>query len=1277
MLTLQGGSALSSFQVAQLCERACERGWSVTNFDLSYVYFCLGEVSDARRLSALLSATEVSMHPDYVVIPRAGTLSPWASKATDIAHNAGLVGIKRIERGLAVRVEGEQTALDIARGVLSDPLLEDVLTAWPDALFFAPGSPRPLQSISLEIDPIQALSAANVDMGLALSEDEISYLADAYASLGRDPTDVELMMFAQANSEHCRHKIFNASWTIDGEPMPKSLFQWIRNTHALAPEGVLSAYSDNAAVIEGPRAARFLMDPETHIYHFRDEPCHLVMKVETHNHPTAVSPYPGAATGAGGEIRDEGATGRGAKPKAGLTGFSVNYLRIPGAPEPWETSLPFPPQLATAFDIMREGPLGAAAFNNEFGRPNLVGYFRAYEAVIADASGPSRRGYVKPIMIAGGLGTISGEQIEKRPYAPGTPLVVLGGPAMLIGLGGGAASSAGEGTSGSDLDFASVQRANPEMERRCQEVIDRCWLRGAENPILFIHDVGAGGLSNALPELVKDGGVGGRFSLEAIPSADPSLSPLELWCNEAQERYVLAVDPHALPLFASICARERCPMAVVGYAAETPQLTLTSSEGPAPVDLPMEILFGKPPKMHRDVVSLPPPAQSEAVIEGTFVDLAMQVLGHPTVASKAFLITIGDRTVTGMVCRDQMVGPWQVPVADCSVTASAIGSRSGEAMAMGERTPLAVLNPAASARMAVAETIMNLAGASIARLGDIKLSANWMCAAGVPGEDAGLYRAVEAVGQSFCPALGIAIPVGKDSMSMQTQWSVNGQTHQVVSPMSLICSGFAPVMDVEQTLTPCLVDQADTIIVLVAPRHAMRLGGSIAAEVSGTIGTTTPDVSPEVLKTLFTGVGKGHRGGWILAYHDRSDGGLFATIAEMVMASRLGVVLSTPVPDTIPFWLNEEVGAVLQIPQSALSKACEAFHHPELEVLSLGRVEGSMLSIQSMDGRTHLYRREALEARWSAVSLAMAAHRDDPACVAESEALIHQENRGLSSISIPNYCLRAEPIRRVSATRPRAAILREQGVNGHLEMAYAFDHCGFEAVDVHMSDVLEGRVTFESFSVLAACGGFSYGDVLGAGSGWAKSVLFNDSLRAAFADFFMRPDTVTLGVCNGCQMVAQLRELIPGAAHFESLAVNRSQRFEARLSLVEVPETRSILLKGLTGVRFPMAVAHGEGRFPQTDQVAAALIADRKTSLQFVRPDGSPATLYPENPNGSPHGIAGLCSDDGRVTIVMPHPERVVLRQQLSYVPAGTEVVTPWMAVFDQAWQFVRGHSSS
>lgn len=1273
MLTLQGGSALSSFQIAHLGERARERGWSVTNFHLSYVFFCLGEVRDVARLSALLGADAVTVTPAYVVLPRAGTLSPWASKATDIAHNAGFSEITRIERGIAVSVDGTPTDLATAQAVLSDPLLEDVLTTWPAETFFEPGAPRPLQWIALDADPIGALSAANRTMGLALSEDEIDYLADAYARLGRNPTDVELMMFAQANSEHCRHKIFNASWTLDGEEMPKSLFQWIRNTHAVSPQGVLSAYADNAAVVAGPVAPRFLMDPETHTYGILDEAAHLVMKVETHNHPTAVSPFPGAATGAGGEIRDEGATGRGAKPKAGLTGFSVNYLRIPGALEPWESAQAFPTQLASAFDIMRDGPLGAAAFNNEFGRPNLAGYFRAYEAVIPDAQGPRRRGYIKPIMIAGGLGTIREGQIEKCAYPPGTPLVVLGGPAMLIGLGGGAASSAGEGTSGSALDYASVQRANPEMERRCQEVIDRCWLRGVNNPIVFIHDVGAGGLSNALPELVKDGGVGGQFCLEDIPSADPSLSPLELWCNEAQERYVLAIAADALPVFEAICARERCPMAVVGYAAEDPSLTLHSASGVNPVALPMETLFGKPPKMHRVATSLPSPQQSEAVIDGAFVDLAMRVLGHPTVASKAFLITIGDRTVTGMVCRDQMVGPWQVPVADCAVTASAIGAKTGEAMAMGERTPLAVLDPAASARMAVAETVLNLAGAEIATLGDIKLSANWMCAAGVPGEDAGLYRAVEAVGQEFCPALGLAIPVGKDSMSMRTQWSEGGQTHEVVSPMSLICSGFAPVTDVESTLTPCLVDAPDSVLILVAQPKIMRLGGSIAAEVSGTIGANAPDVTPEVVKALFHGVGIGRRAGWALAYHDRSDGGLFATVAEMVIASRLGVVLQTPTTETLPFWLNEEIGVVLQIPASALTEAQTAFAHPDLECTVLGRVVGTKLSIETADGRAHVFRREALEMRWSEVSLAMAAHRDDPICTQELRDSISFENKGLSSVSIKDINFCARDATRRKGSRPRVAILREQGVNGHIEMAYAFDRCGFEAVDVHMSDLLAGRTELTAFSVLAACGGFSYGDVLGAGSGWAKSVLFNTQLRAAFSEFFARPETLTLGVCNGCQMVAQLAELIPGAAHFRPLAVNRSQRFEARLSLVEVPKTRSVLFQALEGVRFPIAVAHGEGRFPQAESEMRALVAQGRTSLQFVTPDGAAAQRYPENPNGSAVGVAGLCSDDGRVTIVMPHPERVVLRQQLSYVPPGTGSVTPWLAVFDQAWQFARG----
>ena len=1276
MLILQGGQALSSFRIQSLISRANAAGIALENLTCTYLFFVTGEVHDSAKLEQLLDASPLSVGSGLVALPRSGTTSPWSSKATEIAKNCGFETVNRVERGMHIVVEGQVSAADqvLLNGLLADPMMEDVLDGLPTEAFFTPGEPQPLGIVTLGGDPISALNEANQVHGLALSDDEIDYLAHAYDKLGRDPTDVELMMFAQANSEHCRHKIFNASWTLDGKDQPKTLFQWIRNTHEIAPGGVLSAYADNAAVVEGPTAGRFLVNPISHSYETVVEPVHLVMKVETHNHPTAVSPNPGAATGAGGEIRDEGATGRGAKPKAGLTGFSVNYLRIPGLEMPWEHDLPMPSRLASALQIMLEGPIGGAAFNNEFGRPNVNGYFRAYEAFEKTDSGERRRGYVKPIMIAGGIGSIADGQVDKKPFSEGTPLVVLGGPAMLIGLGGGAASSAGEGTSGSDLDYASVQRANPEMERRCQEVIDRCWLRGSENPIVFIHDVGAGGLSNALPELVKDGGVGADFSMDWIPSADPSLSPLALWCNEAQERYVLAVDPLKLQEFEAICERERCPYAVVGHAHDRPHLSVTKTdESRPPVDLPVDVLFGKPPKMHREAATLTVRCQPADFSAIGFSELAHRVLSHPTVASKNFLITIGDRTVSGLVHQDQMVGPWQVPVADCAVTHSAIGSVTGEAMAMGERTPLALLNSGASARMAVAETIMNMAGTAIGNVAQIKLSANWMCAAGTEGEDARLYEAVQAIGGEFCPALGVCIPVGKDSMSMKTRWSDSAGTHEVIGPMSLICSGFAPVTDVEKTTTPLLHGEQTSLIVI--DLGAQRLAGSIACEVTSQLGDVAPDVAPLALKACFDLIQGLLDDGRLLAYHDRSDGGLLATIAEMLFASRLGLRAQTPQGmDPVAFWFNEEIGCVIEVANTDVDEVMALCAERDLIAHVLGEPDQSEdLILIADDALLMSETRVALEQSWTAVSFAMARLRDRPECVDQESQNIARSTQGLASVHIPPMAQVPE-LRRVAAQRPRVAILREQGVNGHIEMAHAFDHCGFEAVDVHMSDLMTGRQTLESFEALAACGGFSYGDVLGAGAGWARSILFNEALSEMFEAFFAREDTISLGICNGCQMMAQLAPLIPGAGHFKPMARNQSQQFEARLTLATLPESRSVLLRDLQGTRFPIAVAHGEGRFQHSESEIRALTSSNLTSLVYTDDQGHPETRYPGNPNGSACGLAGLCSEDGRVTIMMPHPERVVLRSQLSFAPTGTSSVTPWMGLFDNAWRFVTGH---
>ena len=1275
MLILQGGEALSSFRIQSLINRAQALGIHIEDLICTYLFFVMGDARDADKLAKLLDANPLTLGSGLVVLPRTGTTSPWSSKATDIAKNCGFDAIDRIERGMHVIVSGSITDAEqvVVNGLISDPMMEDVLTDLPTDAFFTSGAPEPLGIVALGSDPIGALNHANAVHGLALSDDEVTYLATAYAKLERDPTDVELMMFAQANSEHCRHKIFNASWTLDGEDQPKSLFQWIRNTHQIAPAGVLSAYADNAAVVQGPTVERFLVNPTTHAYQSVVEPVHLVMKVETHNHPTAVSPNPGAATGAGGEIRDEGATGRGAKPKAGLTGFSVNYLRIPGLAMPWECDLPMPSRLATSLQIMLEGPIGGAAFNNEFGRPNLNGYFRAYEAFEETTIGTRRRGYVKPIMIAGGIGSIAEGQVEKKPFSDGTPLVVLGGPAMLIGLGGGAASSAGEGTSGSDLDYASVQRANPEMERRCQEVIDRCWLRGADNPIDFIHDVGAGGLSNALPELVKDGGVGADFSMDWIPSADSSLSPLALWCNEAQERYVLAVNPAKLDEFEAICLRERCPYAIVGHAHDRPHLSVAKTdETSMPVDLPVDVLFGKPPKMHRDASTLSVNLQPAQFASIQFSELARRVLSHPTVASKNFLITIGDRTVSGLVHQDQMVGPWQVPVADCAVTHSAIGSITGEAMAMGERTPIALVDAGASARMAVAETLMNMAGAAIGSVGQIKLSANWMCAAGTAGEDARLYEAVKAVGGEFCPALGVCIPVGKDSMSMKTRWSDAEDTHEVIGPMSLICSGFAPVTDVEKTVTPLLRGHDSSLIAVDLGQQ--RMAGSIACEVTSQFGDVPPDIAPLELKACFELLQTLIADGRLLAYHDRSDGGLLATVSEMLFASRAGLQAMTPTDvDPVAFWFNEEIGCVIEVANSDVESVLNMCSEAGLSTYVLGEPDQSQsLAIIQNEQVLLNETRVALEQAWSSVSLAMARLRDNPDCIDQEAQQIARSHDGLNSVVIPQMDQIPET-RRVSKSRPRVAILREQGVNGQIEMAHAFDHCGFEAIDVHMSDLMSGRQTLESFDALAACGGFSYGDVLGAGSGWARSILFNDQLSAMFQAFFERENTVSLGICNGCQMMAQLAPLIPDAKHFQPMARNASQQFEARLALATLPTSRSVLLRGLEGTRFPIAVAHGEGRFQHTASEVTSLLDSGLSSLLYTDDQGCAETRYPGNPNGSAQGLAGLCSEDGRVTIMMPHPERVVLRSQLSFAPKGTPRVTPWMGLFDNAWRFVTG----
>jgi len=1298
MLILRGAPALSPFRRDKLAQKLSAIDPAIRLLHSEFVHFAqtdqaldkereavlrqllqYGPAVDTARFEAGTAAAEL-----LLVVPRPGTISPWSSKATDIAHNCGLREVRRLERGIAWYLQLPAGLGDSARhqvsAALHDRMTESVLPSLDAAsVLFLVQEPAPMATVDILAGGRDALVAADAGLGLALAEDEVDYLVQAFNGLGRNPSDVELMMFAQANSEHCRHKIFNASWTIDGVDQDKSLFGMIRNTHECGGENVLSAYSDNAAVIAGHHAGRFFPDPETAEYGFSQEPIHLLMKVETHNHPTAIAPFPGAGTGAGGEIRDEGAVGRGSKPKVGLTGFSVSNLQIPGYGQPWESDYGKPTRIVSALEIMLEGPIGGAAFNNEFGRPNLCGYFRSFELDAPGVDGSERRGYHKPIMIAGGYGNIREEHVEKGEFAPGAKLIVLGGPAMLIGLGGGAASSMASGASAEDLDFASVQRQNPEMERRCQEVIDRCWQLGERNPIAFIHDVGAGGLSNALPELVKDGGRGGRFILRDVPNDEPGMAPLAIWCNESQERYVLAVEPQDLARFEAICARERCPFAVVGEATAEQHLTLADSYfGNAPVDLPMSILFGKPPKMQRDVrrvsINLPPLALDLPLIEAV-----ERVLQLPAVASKQFLITIGDRTVTGMVARDQMVGPWQVPVADCAVTTVSYDSFAGEAMAMGERSPLALVSGPASGRMAVAEAITNICAAPIAALQDIKLSANWMCAAGHGREDEVLFDTVRAVGMEFCPALGITIPVGKDSMSMRTTWREQGEQRAVTAPVSLVVSAFAPVTDARLTVTPQLQLRPDAELWLLdLGRGAGRLGGSALAQVCGQVGDTVPDIEdPEDLIAFFTLVQEMLQAGRLLAYHDRSDGGLLVTLLEMAFAGRCGLDLdlATVAGTSLQQLFAEEAGAVLQVAAAdvpgLLARAEElglaACLHPLGRALAGDQVTiGAAGSVLLRDSRSRL------QALWARTSYEIAALRDNPDCAAEEYQRVSASDPGLSArVGFdPQEDIAAFYI--ATGARPRIAVLREQGVNGQVEMAAAFHRAGFTAVDVHMSDLHAGSRSLAEFKGLVACGGFSYGDVLGAGEGWAKSILLNPALREQFSAFFAREDSFTLGVCNGCQMVSTLRQLIPGAEHWPRFVRNRSEQFEARLALVRIEQSPSILLADMAGSHLPIAVAHGEGR---AEFAAAAAQVDCEGSgsvaLRYLENDLSVAERYPANPNGSPGGIAGLSSLDGRATIMMPHPERVIRTVQHSWAPTEWAEDGPWLRLFRNARRWV------
>jgi phosphoribosylformylglycinamidine synthase len=1403
MLILRGSPALSDFRLQKLLQDIISVGLPVRAIAAEFVH--------VAELTAPLSTGEreileklLSYGPSrgktsvngllQVVAPRPGTISPWSSKATDIAHTCGLANVKRIERVVAYRIDVRDARLGVDQRATLAAKLHDRMTqaVFNDLesvqILFRHDTPRTLTSVPLLTQGRAALEHANRTLGLALAVDEIEYLLEAFTTLGRDPNDVELMMFAQANSEHCRHKIFNATWEIDGVKHDRSLFQMIKNTYQLHSEGVLSAYKDNAAVLTGTRGGRFLVNPTSGEYCARDEDIHILCKVETHNHPTAISPFPGAATGSGGEIRDEGATGRGAKPKAGLTGFTVSNLKLPGAVQPWEHENGKPNRIVSALEIMIEGPLGGAAFNNEFGRPNINGYFRTFEAEVPAAaamakvtsdkwqvasdgtttaarevreadgdkvrpsgvSGPSLvthhsslatsvelRGYHKPIMVAGGLGNIRGDHIKKGVINPGDKLVVLGGPAMNIGLGGGAASSIASGSGNEDLDFASVQRDNAEMERRCQEVIDRCWALGDANPISFIHDVGAGGLSNALPELVNDGSRGGRFNLRKIPNDEPGMTPLEIWCNESQERYVLAIPASRIETFTQLCERERCPFAIVGEATEEKRLVV---EDPhfhnQPIDMPLDVLLGKPPRMHRKESSRQRCLRPLSLDGLSLWAAVRRVLSHPTVADKTFLISIGDRTVGGLICRDQMVGPWQVPVADCGVTAAAFDVYTGEAMSMGERTPVALNNAAASARLAVGEALTNLAAAQVGELGKVNLSANWMAAPAVSGDGADLYAAVRAVGMELCPQLGITIPVGKDSMSMSTVWSEGSATKRMTAPVSLIVSAFASVTDIRLSLTPQLrFDQAeavapedakdtteqpqltgetpgrigDTVLLLIdLGRGKNRLGGSILGQVVSQIGAEPPDIDDATdLKNFWNAIQQLGRERKILAYHDRSDGGLLATVVEMAFAGHTGVDLELPVRPSLPHstfaqLFAEELGAVIQI-RAADTDAVNS-------VLRAHRLDSATTRIGTLN-RTHIFRVSqagsatplleeslfTLRAIWSDVTRRIACLRDNPACAeSEFQLKLEPQNPGItpkitfalhaqdqesssqfqSSVHspatphVPLASTRGAPV--ILTSRPSIAVLREQGVNGQIEMGAATTRAGFKAIDVHMTDIISGRVSLRDFRGVIACGGFSYGDVLGAGEGWAKSVLFNERARAEFSAFFAREDAFALGVCNGCQMMSNLKPLIPGAELWPRFVQNKSERFEARFASLRIDKSPSVFFRGMEGSVIPIAVAHGEGYAEFPDIAAAERCSESGlVTARYVDNYHRVTEQYPLNPNGSPFGMTALTTTTGRVTIMMPHPERVFRTVAMSWHPQTWGEDSPWMQLFHNARAWV------
>lgn len=1269
---LRGASALSLFRIQKLAQKATALGLPQAEIASEYWYFVSSpaplDAAQTEKLQALLSAVRVDTPAAgqslFLITPRIGTISPWSSKATDIAHNCGLDGVERIERGMAVYVSGSLHGNERAQwaSLLHDRMTESVLPDFQSAeQLFAAHEDQSFDTVDVLDGGRAALEAADKNMGLALSSDEIDYLVENYRALNRNPSDVELMMFAQANSEHCRHKIFNADFILNGEKQPKSLFRMIRDTHEASPQGTVVAYKDNSSVIEGAQIERFYPNADQgQAYGFHKENTHIIMKVETHNHPTAIAPFAGAATGAGGEIRDEGATGRGSRPKAGLTGFTTSNLQIPGFRQPWEQDYGKPGHIASPLDIMTDGPLGGAAFNNEFGRPNLLGYFRTFEA---EKNG-TVHGYHKPIMIAGGLGNIQAEQTHKHEIPEGALLIQLGGKGMLIGLGGGAASSMDTGSNSADLDFNSVQRGNPEIERRAQEVIDRCWQLGQGNPIIAIHDVGAGGLSNAFPELVNDAGRGAVFELRDVPLEEHGMSPLQIWCNESQERYVLSILPEDLEKFRAICERERCPFAVVGTATDDGRLQVRDELfHNSPVDLPLNVLLGKPPKTTRTDETQKQHAQAFSAAQYDLKESAYRVLRLPAVAAKNFLITIGDRTVGGMTHRDQMVGAWQTPVADCAVTLMGFNTHRGEAMSMGEKPALALFDAPASGRMCVGEALTNIAATHIGALGNVKLSANWMAACGVKGEDEKLYRTVDAVSQ-LCQEIGVSIPVGKDSLSMKTVWQENGVQKSVVSPLSLIISAFAPVQDVRKTVTPDIKPVADSVLLLVDLGFGKaRMGGSALTQVWNDLGGESPDIDADTLKVFYEIMQQLVAEEKLLAYHDRSDGGLFATLAEMAFAGRTGLNIDLEEDFAMErlvnnlsdqdILFNEELGAVIQIRHEDLHYVQALFEQHEFpEILyQIGQPEIGSGDLKIGDT---VFALADLQAAWQETSHQIQRLRDNPACADSEFALLTDKERSklFADLSFDLKDDIAAPYLSGSL-QPKIAILREQGVNGHIEMAAAFTRAGFQAVDVHMSDLIAGRVSLETFQMLAACGGFSYGDVLGAGEGWAKTILFNDRLRDQFAEFFARPDTLSLGVCNGCQMMSNLAEIIPGAEGWAKFKRNESEQFEARLSMVRVPKSPSLILGEMAGSALPVVVSHGEGRadfahlgLPE-NQVPGSL----HIALQYTDGLGEVTQQYPLNPNGSPQGIAGITTADGRVTIMMPHPERVYRTTQMSWCP--------------------------